>query len=342
MSNISNKIVNESFGSWLNQARQWASGVGQGALSGTVFDKGDKQDYNARVQDQLQRAEILQSAIFDAGNTIDSVLNSLEGTDLQKKAKNAASDMISFLQQSIKTVQSIISEGGQGDMTNKSSYANNGGLDPGRKKQLDDVAAGLDRITQRSGSSKGYENSPLDTWCREFLGKHNENFESNEYLSTGNSLVAKAQSIINEIRNAAEVDRKIAEKDVDKVISKGLKQLQRFIGGKSDTQAILVPKPGSQLEELINRNSNKPQSAAVQKFREDLRKLNIQTSTEDVWSEKDDPCAEEAATVVSAITKKKYEPKEKEGFKELQRDVKTLVKNQPKIKEILTQKPPKI
>jgi hypothetical protein len=69
MSNTRNKIVNENFGAWLNQASQWVSGVGKGALAGTVLAKKDDPDYNRDVQDQLYRAEILQSAILDAGNT---------------------------------------------------------------------------------------------------------------------------------------------------------------------------------------------------------------------------------------------------------------------------------
>ena len=138
MSGTRNKIINESFGSWLNQARQWASGVGQGALSGTVLDKGEKPAYNTQVQDQLYRAEILQTAIFDAANTIDSVLRSLQGTDLYKRAKESGSEMITFLQKSIKTVQSIISEAGEQEMTNKSKYEKNGALEEGRKKQLDE------------------------------------------------------------------------------------------------------------------------------------------------------------------------------------------------------------
>lgn len=336
MSNTRNKIVNENFGAWFNQAKQWAGGVGKGALAGTILDKKEDPAYNTQVQDQLYRAEILQSAIFDAGNTIDSVLRSLEGTTLQKRAKESASEMISFLQQSIKAVQSIIAEGGEQDMTNKSDYEKGGG----RKKQLDDIADGLDKIVQRSGSSKGYENSPLDTWCREFLGKHNEGFESNEYLKTGNELAAKASSVITEIANADEMDRKIAEKDVDKIIKRALNVLT---GG--DTKGSINAKPGSELEELIGSKVPEEQvPAIVQKFREDLRKLQINTSNEDIWSDKDDPCAEEAATVVSHITRKEYKPKEKEGFKELQKDVKKVVKNQKKFKELLTTpvKKPKI
>jgi hypothetical protein len=136
MSNTRNKIVNENFGAWLNQASQWVSGVGKGALAGTVLAKKDDPDYNRDVQDQLYRAEILQSAILDAGNTIDSVLRSLEGTSLQKRAKESAGDMISFLRQSITTIQGILAEGGEEDMTNKSSYEKNKALVAGRKKQL--------------------------------------------------------------------------------------------------------------------------------------------------------------------------------------------------------------
>jgi hypothetical protein len=86
---------------------------------------------------------------------------------------------------------------------------------------------------------------------------------------------------------------------------------------------------------LIDIDTKVQVPAAVKKFREDLRKLRIETSNEDIWSEKDDPCAEEAAVVVSHITKKTYKPKEKESFKELQKDVKKVSKNQPKLKELL-------
>jgi hypothetical protein len=347
MSNTSNKEVHESLGSWLNRAKQWAGGVGKGALSGTVLDKGEDPAYNTQVQDQLQQAEILQSAIFDAGSTIDSVLRSLEGTALQDRARESGSEMISFLQQSIKTVQSIIGEAGEQDMTNKSGYQKNGGLDPGRMKQLEAIKAGLDKMMVRSGDSKGggnnYNNSQLDTWCREFLGKNNEGFESNEYLSTGNSLVSKANAILAEIRDADKMDYDIAQKDVDKVIKRGLDKLSNYIKGGNSKK--LNPKPGSELEDmLIDIESEKPQSAAVQKFREDLKKLRIENSNNShIWSEDDNPCAEEAATIVSAVTKKKYKTKEKEGFKELQRDTDSLIKNQPRIKElILPKRIPKI
>jgi hypothetical protein len=330
MSNIGNKIVNESFGSWFNQARQWAGGVGKGALAGTVLAKKEDPAYNTQVQDQLYRAEILQSAIFDAGNTIDSVLRSLEGTTLQKRAKESASDMISFLQQSIKAVQAILAEGGEQDMTNKSSYEKDGGLAKGRQKQLDDISAGLDKMVQRSGSSGGYENSQLDTWCREFLGKHNEGYESNEYLKTGNELSAKASSIITEIATADDQDRKIAEKDVDKIVKRAIKAITG--GGKGEIEDARARELNGE-DPLIDKEAQVP--AVVKKFRDDLRKLQIETSNEDIWSDKDDPCAEEAAVVVNSITKKKYKPKEKEGFKELQKDVKKVIKHQPKIKELL-------
>jgi hypothetical protein len=329
MSNNRENIINESFGSWLNRARQWAGGVGKGALSGTVLGKKEDPAYNTQVQDQLYRAEILQSMIFDAANTIDSVLRSLEGTDLRKRALESGSDMISFLQQSIKTVQSIISEAGGGDMTNKSNYEKDGGLSAGRKKQLDEISEKLKQIIPVGGGGV------LDKWCREFLGKHNEGFESNEYLSTGNQLVIKATAILSEISKADEMDRKIAEKDVDKVLRRGLKQLGKYVNGEADTEEIRLPKPGGEQEQLIDREAEKNLPAVVQKFRKDLRKLQIETSTEDIWSEKDDPCAEEAAEVVRAVTKKKYQVKTKDGFKELQRDTDRMVRNQKKIKELL-------
>jgi hypothetical protein len=200
---------------------------------------------------------------------------------------------------------------------------------------LDNIADGLNKIVSRSGDSKGggnnYNNSPLDQWAREFLGKNNEGFESNEYLKTGNELSAKASSIITEIASADEMDRKIAEKDFDKIIKRGIDALKGVISNKP-----LNPKPGSELEELIGSKVPEKQiPEIVRKFREDLRKLQIKTSNEDIWSDKDDPCAEEASSIVSQVTKKAYKPKEQEGFKELQRDVKKVVKNQPKIKELL-------
>jgi len=334
MSNTRNKIVNENFGAWLNQASQWVSGVGKGALAGTILAKKDDPDYNMEVQDQLYRAELLQSAILDAGSTIDSVLRSLEGTSLQKRARESAGAMISFLQQSIKTVQAIIAEGGEVDMTNKSSYEKAKALAAGRKKQLDDIADGLEPMVNRSGSSGkggGYENSQLDTWCREFLGKNNEGFESNEFLKTGNELAAQASSIIAEIATADEQDVKIGEKDVEKIIKRGLNALS---GNKSQVDDARARELAGE-DPLIDIDTKVQVPAAVKKFREDLRKLRIETSNEDIWSEKDDPCAEEAAVVVSHITKKTYKPKEKESFKELQKDVKKVSKNQPKLKELL-------
>ena len=330
MSNTRNKIVNENFGAWLNQASQWVSGVGKGALAGTVLAKKDDPDYNREVQDQLYRAEILQSAILDAGNTIDSVLRSLEGTALQKRAKESAGDMISFLRQSITTIQEILAEGGEEDMTNKSSYEKDGGLAKGRQKQLDDISAGLDKMVQRSGSSGGYENSQLDTWCREFLGKNNEGFESNEFLKTGNELAAQASAIIAEIATADEQDIQIGEKDIEKIIKRGLDALS---GKKSSIDDARARELNGE-DALIDTEAQVP--AAVKKFRDDLRKLRIESSNEDIWSEKDDPCADEASMVVSSITKKTYKPKEKESFKELQKDVKKVVKNQKKFKELLT------
>ena len=65
MTNGKNTAINEDFGSWLNQAKQWVGGVGKGALTGTILGKKDDNDYGAEVRDQLYRAEILQSAIFD-------------------------------------------------------------------------------------------------------------------------------------------------------------------------------------------------------------------------------------------------------------------------------------
>lgn len=337
MSDTRNKIINESFGSWLNQARQWASGVGQGALSGTVLDKGEKPDYNTQVQDQLYRAEILQTAIFDAANTIDSVLRSLQGTDLYKRAKESGSEMIKFLQESIKTVQSIISEAGEQEMTNKSKYEKDGGLEEGRKKQLDAISNKLDEIIQRGG--KGV----LDTWVREFLGKNNEGFESNEYLSAGNELVAKAIEVIVEIKNAETRDFEIAQKSFDNVIKRGIDAIEGVITGKKKSESVKY-KPGSEIESimLIDREAeaSKQVPEAVRKFRENLRKLQIETSNEDIWSEKDDPCAEEAAEVISASTKKKYNIKDKKSFKELQRDADSVIRNQKKIKEIV--KAPKL
>jgi hypothetical protein len=335
MTNGKNTALNEDFGSWLNQAKQWVGGVGKGALADTVLAKKDDEDYGADVRDQLYRAEILQSAIFDAGNTIDSILKSLEGTRLQKRAKESAGEMISFLQQSIKSVQKILAEGGELDMTDKSDYEKAKSLAKGRQEQLDNISDGLNKIVSRSGDSKGggnnYNNSPLDQWAREFLGKNNEGFESNEYLKTGNELSAKASSIITEIASADEMDRKIAEKDFDKIIKRGIDALKGVISDKP-----LNPKPGSELEELIGSKVPEEQvPEIVRKFREDLRKLQIKTSNEDIWSDKDNPCAEEASSIVSQVTKKTYKPKEQEGFKELQRDVKKVVKNQPKIKELL-------
>jgi hypothetical protein len=337
MSDTRNKIINESFGSWLNQARQWASGVGKGAMSGTILDKGEKPAYNTQVQDQLYRAEILQTAIFDAANTIDSVLRSLQGTDLYKRAKESGSEMITFLQQSIKTVQSIISEAGEQEMTNKSKYEKKGGLEEGRKKQLDEISDKLDKIIQRGGKGA------LDTWVREFLGKNNEGFESNEYLSTGNDLVAKATEVLIEIKNADIRDFKIAQKDMDKVVKRGLDAIEGVINGKKGSEAVKY-KPGSEAESimLIDREAEaaKQVPEAVRKFRENLRKLQIETSNEDIWSEKDDPCAEEAARVVASLTKKKYDIKDKKSFKELQRDADSVIKNQKKIKELI--KTPKL
>jgi hypothetical protein len=337
MSSTRNKIINESFGSWLNQARQWASGVGQDAMSGTIFDKGEKPAYNTQVQNQLYRAEILQTAIFDAANTIDSVLRSLQGTDLYKRAKESGAEMISFLQQSIKTVQSIISEAGEQEMTNKSKYEKNGALEEGRTKKLDAISEKLDKIIQREGGGA------LDTWVREFLGKNNEGFESNEYLSTGNALVAKAIEVLVEIKNADDRDFAIAQKDIDKVVKRGLDAIEGVINGKKGSEAVKY-KPGSELESimLVDREAeaSKQVPEAVRKFRENLRKLQIETSDEDIWSEKDDPCAEEAATVISSSTKKKYNIKDKKSFKELQRDADSVIKNQKKIKELV--KAPKL
>ena len=337
MSGTRNKIINESFGSWLNQARQWASGVGQGAMSGTIFDKGEKPAYNTQVQNQLYRAEILQTAIFDAANTIDSVLRSLQGTDLYKRAKESGAEMIQFLQQSIKTVQGIISEAGEQEMTNKSKYEKNGELEEGRTKKLDAISEKLDEIIQRRGGGV------LDTWVREFLGKNNEGFESNEYLTTGNNLVAKAIEVLVEIKNADDRDFAIAQKDIDKVVKRGLDAIEGVINGKKGSEAVKY-KAGSELESmmLIDREAeaSKQVPEAVRKFRENLRKLQIETSNEDIWSENDDPCAEEAATVVSSSTKKKYNIKDKKSFKELQRDADSIIKNQKKIKELV--KAPKL
>ncbi len=129
---------------------------------------------------------------------------------------------------------------------------------------------------------------------------------------------------------------KIEKREIQNIIADAVD----YITGGSSTKP---QKPKD--ERLINKGEeNVPD--VVREFRNNLNALYIENRDDPKWSELDVDCENEAAYLISAITKedpKKY--KDKEGFKELQRKVKKIKELQPVVKKVLSKeviKPPKI
>lgn len=311
------KEVDKGIGGWWNSTKRFISGVGKGALDGTVLAK--NQDPGEDIPAILYSADLAYSSILQLAKSINGVLTYLSGDRLQK-AKSSASEVTSWISQSLEELNSIRERG-----RNMDSYSSTKGKIESIRKQLGIYA----------GNRPGQQ-SWLEKWTREFLGKNNEEIQANAYLESGSEYETKADSLIYELMGFYKAQEKIEKGEIQNIISDAIDYIK---GKKGDKK--LKPKD----ERLINKGEdNLPE--VVRDFRNNLNALMIKTRDDSKWSEADADCENEAAYLISSITKedpKKF--KEKEGFKELQRKVKKLKELQPVIDKLITKdvkKPPKV
>jgi hypothetical protein len=313
----SKKEVDKGIGGWWNSTKKFISGVGKGALDGTVLAK--KQDPGEDIPALLYSADIAFNTVLQLASSINSVLTYLSGERLGK-AKSSASEVTDFISKSLDELNSIRTSG-----RNMSSYSST-------KQKIEEIRKKLGiYMSNRPG-----QESWLEKWTREYLGKDNEAIQSNAFLESGSSYEAQADSIIYDLMGYYKMQQKIEKTEIQNIVSDAID----YIKGNSNRKP-LKPKD----ERLINKGEyNLPE--VVRDFRNNLNSLMIKTRDDSKWSEADSDCETEAAYLISSITKedpKKF--KEKEGFKELQRKVKKLKELQPEINKITSKdviKPPKI
>lgn len=312
------KEIDKGTGGWWNSSKKFFRGIGKGALDGTVL--ASKQDPGEDIPALLYSADIAFNSVLQLASSINNVLTYLSGTRLSK-AKSSASEVTSFISKSLDELNSIRENG-----RNLPSYS-------GAKDKIEQIRKQLGIYM---GNRPGQQ-SWLEKWTREYIGKDNEAIQANAFLEAGNEFETKADAIIYELMGFYKEQEKIEKREIQNIIADAVS----YIAGK-----ITGTKPQKPKDERLIDKGEENQPDVVREFRKNLNDLYIENRDDPKWSEQDEDCENEAAYLISAITKedpKKY--KDKEGFKELQRKVKKVKEMQPVIKKVLSKeipKPPKI
>lgn len=320
---MADKLIVEDFGGFLSSARGFLGGVKQGAsdtLGKTIFAPKDKPV--ADLPADVYTSEILKSSIIATANKISNILMALPAQD-QNTAKSSISEVTSFLKEAYGKLEAIITDSKKVIIARNQGKATPEGamLDKDRSSDLKGISAKLEQINRPDGV--------IYKWKNEFLGKHNEKLVSSEFLSKGLALIAKAESIKNEIEDVKKYKKNIKDLEAGEVVNRSIQGAKDLVGG--DEEGDNRPYKPADIE-VFGKDEDK--SEVVNAYRERLKELGIEVSGSGKYSSSDDPATKKAMDYIASVTGKTY-GNDEESFKEFQRDLGMFSVNRDKIKELI-------
>jgi hypothetical protein len=287
------------FWGWTRRAKEFVSGIGDGALDGTILAGKDKAGPD--VPAELHTAEMLMDVIVALASEVDNVIN---GADPKNAAecRNSASEIIDFIKNAYSRLKLIIENGVNGDMTSKT-----------RQQNLEDIQKQYNIIIRPDGV--------LNKWKNEYLGSNREMMLNSEYLSRGMELVAQGDKVISEITNLGNLRSKIESTEIDS-------QIKRFKG------AFSSPAAGESEQEREFKLSN---AESVKSFRERLNKIGIENRATGDYGKEDEGPTMKAIQTIGAVTGKTY-GNSNDAMRDLYNDAGKISIHREEIKKIILDK----
>lgn len=312
----------EDFGGFLASARGFLGGVKQGAsdaLGKTIF--APKEKPVADLPSDVYSAEILKSSVIATANKIGNILMALPQQD-QSAAKSSISEVTTFLKDAYGKLESIIvdskkviTDRNQGKGTPEGAM-----LDKTRTATLKEISSRIEQINRPDGV--------IYKWKNEFLGKHNEKLVSASYLDKGLALIAKAESMRNEIENVNKYKENIENLEAGNVVNRAVVSAQETVEGDDVDNRPYKPSD----TKVFSKEDEDTES--VKAYRERLKNLGIESSGTGKYSSSDDEATKRAMTYLATVTGKVYGTDD-EAFKDFQRDLGMFDANRDKIKELI-------
>jgi len=307
------EYILEDFGGTINTTKLFASGVAKGIADG--FKGGSK---NSPVENNdkaslVYSAEGIRGNLMSLASEIDNVINfkknlyglsdktegktpTEKGSEITaEEAKAEASQMISFVQDSFKYVTNIRKE-------------IEGATTSSVRSKLEDISKQISIITRKGGM--------LDKWKDDVLGAKRERVATTAYLEKGRSLMQMGAAKAAEVSNQEKIDKRIKDREADKVISK---VIDKLAGGNSGKPS-LIKKRGDVT--VFSKDEEKPDAEAVKTFQQRLINLgHLPTGNPNgEFDEETRNASKKAMNYIGNLTGKVYADTD-EAFQDFQRDL---------------------
>jgi hypothetical protein len=264
---------------------------------------GDKESaqMGSDVPADLYSAEAIRNMIITTANKVDNIIGMANEKD-RAAAKSSAGEIIAFLRESFVKLEEIIKEQGKGDMTGNE-----------RSSTLSKISSQLD-IINRSGGV-------IDKWKTEFLGKGGSKIAGSALFDKGKSLVEKARSIMKVIEDTKAIKDKIKSTEFDQIIKRSIEA-----ASGTDMRGF---KPKQDV--FTTDSNNNPE--VVQRYRERLKKIGVDTNQEGKYTASDKPSTSQAMQYIGTVTGKTYGYGD-EALADFQKDLGAYTDNQDDIKKL--------
>lgn len=325
------EYILEDFGGVVNTAKLFTSGVGKGIIDGFKGGPKDSPVQNNDKASLVYSAEGIRGNLISLASEIDNVINfkkNLQGlpnktegkTQTEKsaestaeEAKSEASEMISFVQDSFKYVNNIRKE------IESSTIS-------AVKSKLEDISKQISIITRKGGI--------LDKWKDDVLGSKRERVATTAYLEKGRSLMQMAAAKAAEVSNQEKIDKRIKDREADKVINKVIDTVTNMGNGGSGSKPSLIKKRSDVV--VFSKDEEKPNAETVKTFQQRLINLgHLPTGNPNGEFDEDTKAASrKAMNYIGNLTGKVYADTD-EAFQDFQRDLGYYNDNQATIRKSL-------
>lgn len=288
-----------NFWGWTRRAKEFVSGIGDGALDGTIL--AGKNKVEPDVPAELHTAENLMDVIISLASEVDNIINGASPND-KTECRDSASEIVEFIKNAYSRLKLIIEDGTKGDMTSET-----------RKKNLEDIQKQYNIIIRPNGI--------LNKWKDEYLGSNRELAMNSEYLSRGLELASQGDKVIAEIINLGDLQAKIESTEIDS-------QIKRFKG------ALTSPAKGESEQERVFKINN---AESVKEFRARLNKIGIENKATGEYGKEDEGPTIKAIQTIGAVTGKTY-GNSNDAMRDLYNDAGKINIHREEIKKIILDK----
>ena len=174
----------------------------------------------------------------------------------------------------------------------------------------------------------------LDKWKDDVLGSKRERVATTAYLEKGRSLMQMAAAKAAEVSNQEKIDKRIKDREADKVINKVIDTVTNMGNGGSGSKPSLIKKRSDVV--VFSKDEEKPNAETVKTFQQRLINLgHLPTGNPNgEFDEDTKEASRKAMNYIGNLTGKVYADTD-EAFQDFQRDLGYYNDNQATIRKSL-------